>query len=181
MKRLAIIWALSLFAPGLVIPGQLLVKLKGGYFYPANDAFRDIYGGGMAYCLEACTPVSKNIEIWVEVGYFSKAGKLSFTGETTRLQIIPAGGGVKYLFPGKKLRFYSGLGVSYYRFREANLLGTINWGRPGVVVKLGSCFKATEKTLIDLYLNYSYCKMKSADFAFNIGGLELGVGLGYEF
>ncbi len=28
---------------------------------------------------------------------------------------------------------------------------------------------------------YSYCRMKPADYRINIGGLEAGIGIGYEF
>jgi len=35
--------------------------------------------------------------------------------------------------------------------------------------------------LIDLYLSYSYCKIKPADFEINIGGIEAGIGIGYKF
>jgi hypothetical protein len=32
-----------------------------------------------------------------------------------------------------------------------------------------------------VYSNYSYCKMTPADFEIDVGGLEMGIGLVYEF
>lgn len=47
--------------------------------------------------------------------------------------------------------------------------------------KIGSYVKVTGGFLIDLYVNYSYCKMRLADFKINIGEIKAGIGIGYEF
>lgn len=180
MKRLVIIMSISFFMQGLAVAGEVRCKIKGSYFYPSDKAFQDIYGGGMMYGAEASTEILKNLEMWVGADYFSRKGELSFTKEETRLKIIPAGGGVRYIFSGRETTFYCGLGVNYYRYRESNRLGTVNWGRLGVAGKVGCLLKVKEKMFIDLYLNYSYCRMKPADFAFNIGGLEAGIGIAQQ-
>lgn len=54
-------------------------------------------------------------------------------------------------------------------------------GGLGYIGKIGSYVKVTGGFLIDLYVNYSYCKMRPADFKINIGEIEAGVGIGYEF
>jgi hypothetical protein len=177
MKRMVVIMAVSLFIKSLAIAGEVQCKIKGSYFYPSDKAFQDIYGGGMMYGVEASTEILKNLEMWVEADYFSRKGELSFTKEETKLKIIPAGGGARYIISRREIIFYCGLGVNYYRYREVNRLGTVNWGRLGAVGKVGGFVKVKEKMFIDLYLNYSYCRMKPADFAFNVGGLEAGIGI----
>jgi len=181
MRRLGIILAILFFIQGLANAGEVLFKIKGSYFYPSDKSFQDIYGAGLMFGAEASTEILKNFEMWVEAGYFSKKGELSFTKEETKLRIIPVGGGVRYLFPARRLRYYFGLGVNYYRYREANLLGTVNYGRLGLAAKAGSFIKLKKKIFIDLYLGYSFCKMKPADFRFNIGGVEAGIGVACQF
>ena len=182
MRRLTIFGALSLLLlPLPAFSNEVLFKLKGGYFYPSDKDFRHIYGGGLKFGLEISTEVASNLELWIEAGYFAKNGKLSFTKETTRLQIVPVGGGMRYVWPVRRLAFYMGAGVLYHRFREVSSLGTVDWGRPGLVVETGSSIRLTRRLIGDVFIRYSYCRMKPADFSFNIGGYDFGVGLAYEY
>jgi len=181
MRRLGIILAILFFIQGLANASEVLFKIKGSYFYPSDKTFQDIYGGGLMFWAEASTEILKNVEMSIEAGYFSKKGELSFTKEETKLRIIPVGGGVRYILPARRLRYYFGLGVNYYRYREANLLGTISYGRLGLAGKAGSFIKVKKKISVDIYLGYSFCKMKPADFRFNIGGAEAGIGIAYQF
>ena len=182
MKKIVALTAISLFLSGFANAGQVLFKLKGSYFSPWDKAFQDIYGGGMIYGIEASTGILKNIEMWIEAGYFSNKGKLSFTKEETRLRIIPVGGGIRYLqYEGIKKLYacYSDIGVNYYFYRESNILGTVIWGGLGFIGKIGLFVKVKGKMIIDFFASYSVCTMKPADFRINIGGLEAGIGIGY--
>jgi hypothetical protein len=182
MRKLTIFWAtLFLMMPALANSNEVAFKLRGGYFYPSDKDFRDIYGSGLKSGLEISTEVARNLELWIEAGYFAKKGELSFTEETTKLHIVPVGGGIKYLWPVKRLAFYTGAGVLYYRFREVSPLGTVDWGRPGLVIETGSSIRLTGKLSGDIFIRYSYCRMKPADFSFGIGGYDLGIGLAYEY
>ena len=71
--------------------------------------------------------------------------------------------------------------IYYYQYKESNPLGNVSKGGLGYVGKLGSYIDIAGGFLIDLYINYSYCKLKPADFEINIVGLEAGVGIGYRF
>jgi hypothetical protein len=180
MKRMLFFLALDLL---LVVPlaaDEAMIKLRAGYFYPRDKDFKNIYGGGMAFGLQISAEVAKNAELWAEAGYFAKKGELSFTREAARLRIVPAGGGVRYVRAAGRFAYYCGLGLSYYSYKEASPLGTVHWGRPGLVVEAGSRVRAAARMFIDFSARYAYCRMKPADFAFNVGGLELGVGLAYR-
>ena len=182
MRRWTICWTLFLLmVPALAASNGVLFKLKGGYFHPCDQNFRSIYGGGVKSGFEVSTEVARNLELWVEAGYFAKKGELSYTKEATKLQIIPVGGGLRYVFPMRRLAFYWGAGVFYHRYREVNPLGTVDWGRPGLVVETGSSIRLTRRLIGDVFIRYSYCRMKPADFSFNIGGYDFGVGLAYEY
>jgi hypothetical protein len=123
----------------------------------------------------------KNLELWVGASFFSKKGELSFTGEETKVRIIPIGGGVKYISSVGGINYYSGIGINYYLYKETNPIGDASKGGFGILGMIGSFMKVTRGLIIDLYIDYSYCKMKPADYRINIGGFEAGIGIGYEF
>ncbi len=181
MKRLILLFIALNIVLGISYGLDIKIEIKGGYFYPSEKAFKDIYGGGFSIGGEISVGVLKNLSIWVGGNYFTKKGKLTFTQEDTEIKLIPIGGGLKYEFPTGKFAPYLGLGVNYYLYEESNPLGDVSKGGLGYIGKIGSYVKVTGGLLVDLYVNYSYCKIKPADFKINIGGIEAGVGMGYSF
>lgn len=171
----------GIFLSGYANATDILVELKAHYLNPSEQAFKDIYGGGMMYGGEVSIGVWKGLEVWFGGSYFSKEGELTFTKEKTTLEIYPLGGGLKCRLSEGVFSFYLGAGLNYYQCKESNPLGDISKGGLGYIGKTGSYVKITEGFLIDLYMNYTYCKIKPADFEINIGGLEAGVGIGYRF
>jgi len=182
MKKLVIIIAVTIFLSAFLSAGDFIVEVKGHYLSPSDKAFRDIYGGGMMYGGEASLGVWKGLEVWIGGSYFSKKGELTYTKEETKLEIMPIGAGVRYSYSvNKNINIYGGVGVNYYSYKESNPIGDVNKGGLGYIGKIGSYMKVTGGLMIDLYVDYSYCKMKPADFKINIGGIEAGIGLGYKF
>lgn len=181
MKKIIIIVVFVVFMLGVVNAADFKIELKGHYFQPSEGAFKDIYGGGIMYGGEVSIGVWQNLEVWFGGSYFSKTGELTFTKEETKLEIFPLGAGLKYRLSEGVLSFYVGAGVNYYQYKESNPLGDISEGGLGYMGKIGSYVKVTGGFLIDLFVNYTYCKIKPADFEINIGGIEAGFGLGYKF
>jgi hypothetical protein len=66
-------------------------------------------------------------------------------------------------------------------YKESNPLGDVSKGGLGYIGKTGSYVNVSGGLLVDLYVNYSYCKIKPADFEINIGGIEAGGSIGYQF
>jgi len=166
---------------GMSATADVLIKVQAGYFFPMDKDFREIYGGGIRYGLEMSRAVSKHVEVWLEGGYFSKIGELSFTKDRTRVRIVPLGGGMRYVFSVDKWSFCAGAGLSYYTFRESNLIGKVNAGKMGLIAHLGSRLAVGGKTLVDLHLGYSRCEMEPLELTFDVGGFEAGIGVGYRF
>ena len=181
MKRTLLIIAVIITLSGFATAGDFMVELKAHYFSPSEEAFQDIYGGGIAYGAEASLGVWEELEVWFGGSYFSRKGELTFTKEETTLEIIPLGAGAKYRIISGSFSFYIGLGLNYYQYKEKNPIGDVSEGVLGYIGKAGSYVKVTDRLLIDLYMNYSYCKIKPADFDINIGGIEAGVGIGFRF
>jgi len=182
MKRLIGIIAITIFLCGLANARDFTVELKGHYFIPSEEAFRDVYGGGITFGAEASVEVWRGLAVWLGGSYFSGKGELTVTKEETELKIMAFGGGIKYIFPaGAGIDVYGAGGVNYYSYKEENVLGEVSKGGVGAVVKAGGLVKIINGLFLDVYLNYSYCKMKPADYKINIGGFGAGVGLGYRF
>lgn len=181
MRELAIIALLTVCLSGLAYTADVTVELKVHYFSPSEQAFKDIYGGGLMYGGEVSVGVWRDLDLWLGGSYFSKKGELTFTKEETKLELIPIGVGAKYRILSGNFALYVGLGLNYYQYKETNPIGDVSEGGLGYIGKVGSYVKVSERLLIDLYVNYSYCKVKPADFKINIGGLEAGAGVGYRF
>lgn len=181
MKKLIIIIVSVILLSGLANAADFIVELKIHYLHPSEEAFRDIYGGGMMYGGEISIGVWKGLDVWLGGSYFSKKGELTFTKEETKLEIYPLGGGLKYRLTTGVFNLYAGAGLNYYQYKESNPLGDVSKGGLGYIGKIGSYVKVTGGLLVDLYVNYSYCKIKPEDFEINIGGIEAGVGIGYSF
>lgn len=182
MKKLIGTIGIIILLSGFATAADFSVEMKVHYFSPSEQAFKDIYGGGMMYGAEATVGIWRNFEFWFGGSHFTKRGKLTFTQEETKLKIIPIGGGLRYILPTGRLNLYAGLGLNYYQYKETNdPIGEASKGGLGYVGKIGSFVKVTGSLLIDIYADYTYCKMKPADFKINIGGFEAGIGIGYEF
>jgi hypothetical protein len=157
------------------------VELKGAYLNPSGKDFREIYGSGMTCGGEIGIGVNKSLDFWAGANYFSKKGQLTFSKEGTELNIIPFGGGIRYKILDGTIRPYVGMGVNYYQFKESNPIGEISKGGLGYLGKIGGLLKVARGPMVDLFLEYSYCKLKPADFEINIGGIQAGIGIGYGF
>jgi len=181
MKKAFIIISVFFLFTCLTHAEGIFVEVKGSYFSPTEEAFKDIYGSGIVYGGEFGFVVWRNIEIWLGGSYFTKKGELTFTKEKTELEIIPLGGGLRLRFPAGSVSFYGSAGLNIYQYKESNPIGVVNKSGLGFLGKIGGIAKVTGGLFFDFFVSYSYGKLKPADYEVNIGGIEGGVGLGYEF
>jgi hypothetical protein len=158
-----------------------MLQLRGSYFSPTEEVFQDIYGGGFTFGGEVSVGIWKNLQFWIGGNYYRGDGELTYTKEEITLQIIPIGLGLKYLFPAGIFNFYGAGGINLYQYKESNTLGEVKKGGIGYAGKIGVMVKVAKGLIIDLFGEYSYCKMMPADFTINIGGISAGIGLGYLF
>jgi len=181
MRKLAIIVAITICLSGLANATDVTVELKAHYFNPSEQAFKDIYGGGVMYGAEISIGVWKALDLWFGGSYFSKKGELTFTKEETKLELLPIGGGVKYRILSGNFVLYVRLGLNYYQYKESNPIGEVSEGGLGFVGQIGSYVTIVGGLVFDLYVDYTYCKIKPVDFEINIGGIAVGAGVGYRF
>jgi hypothetical protein len=167
--------------PAVARTAGFTVAVRGGYFAPSEAAFKDVYGGGPAFGAEITARVWKGLSAWIEGGVFSKTGKLTYTGETTKVRITPFGLGLDYGLGRGRLRAYAGAGLSYYDFRETNVIGDVSSGGLGWKARAGAMFRFWKRLFADVRLSFSHGDIEPSGIKVNIGGLELGLGLGYLF
>jgi hypothetical protein len=163
------------------------LEISGSYFFPSEKAFRDIYGPGGEVGLDIGRTIWKNIEFHLEVRYFNKSGRLTFTQEKTRVKILPLGAHLRYVFLKKGLHLYAGVGLSYCLFQEKNPIGKVDDSRFGLSARIGGYKKIKglknfiKHFIIDGYVSYHYCEIKPAEVKVDIGGAGFGMALGFEF
>ncbi len=178
MRKALTVLSIIFFASVWMHAGALTIEAKGSYFYPTEQAFKDIYGGGLMYGGEISLGIWKNLEIWVGGYYFSRYSELTYTGEETYLQIVPLGGGLKYKITTGLLSLYGGAGVNYFDYQESNVIGDVQSGAVGFVAKVGGYLEPVDKFVIDIFVEYSYCKMTPDYYTIDIGGIKAGIGIG---
>lgn len=187
MKR-SIIGGLGIILLASILDAKIArIEINASYFFPSEKAFRDIYGEGIKYGFDISRNVWKNMELHVYLNYLFKRGELTFTRERTWVKIIPLGTSLRYTFLKKKINLYAGVGLTYNLFEEKNPIGRVREDKLGYTAKIGGfkrlkgLKKFMKEFIIDVYINYNYCKMKPAEIKFDIGGVDLGIGFGFEF
>jgi len=182
MKKAILFIILSVTISGVMYAKNIRIEAKARYFIPSEQAFKDIYGSGIMYGGEIGVSIWNNFELWVIGSYFSKKGELTFTGEETKLRILPTGAGIRYVHPtGKTIDIYGGMGICYFSYKEENPIGDVSTSKIGYLGTAGTYVKVSDGLFFDLFIDYSYCKIQPADFSINIGGFGAGVGIGYNF
>ena len=174
MKKIMIV---GLMAGLISVAASASIGLQGTYFSPSDKDFKSIYGGGWKYGAEIAFNLFKGLDLWLDGGYYAKTGKLSFSEEETKLTLIPIGAGLRYRFLTGKIEPYIGAGARYNLFNESNEIGNMSGNGIGFVGKAGLALYLAKGFGIDVHVAYSSCKMKPADFEFDVGGIELGAGI----
>ena len=182
MKRKMVFVAVVLLISGLTHANTVKIELKASHFTPAEQVFKDIYGSGPVFGAEISLSIMHGIDVWLGGSYFAKTGELSFTQEETKVRIIPVGVGIRFSLPIQEIiSVYGGAGLNYNLYKEKNVIGEVSTGSLGFVFKGGVLVAILKILVLDAFVSYSYSKIKPADFKVNIGGFEVGLGLGFRF
>ncbi|MDW7759899.1 MAG: outer membrane beta-barrel protein [Acidobacteriota bacterium] len=157
------------------------IQARGAYFIPSEAVFKDIYDGGVVYGGEISLKISGGLSLWAGGSYFNKSGVLTFTEESTTLQLIPIFGGLQYKMNLSRISPYVGAGVGYVLYKEENPIGKVEDGGLGFIGKAGVQVMIAGPLFLDVQASYSVCRVIPGDIEADLGGLKAGLGLGLQF
>lgn len=186
-KMKKIIFFLLILFPSLH-SAEWMTELRMGYFYPTSSIFREIYkSGGIEGEIEVLKDFENHWKAWGNINYFRKNGHSIGLHDKTTIDLIPITFGLKYQFlECNCISPYLGIGVGYTIANVKNHSDFVKKhvvkAAPGFVIKSGAYINLTNDILLDIFADYYYQEMhfyipKNR----NIGGLRIGLGLGYCF
>lgn len=173
---------LLIAAPLLPARKALYLQARGAFFFPADQAFREIYHGGAIWGGEFGADITQNITLWAGVDYYSRNGRLVYTGEETSLRIVPLGFGLKVgadITP--TVRPALAVGVGYFQYQERNSFGTVQKGDIGFLIRAGLSYHLRETFFLAVEGAYTACSVKPLQLQASLGGFHLGAGAGFRF
>ncbi|MFC2164893.1 hypothetical protein ACFLT2_07855 [Acidobacteriota bacterium] len=157
------------------------VKVGVIYFMPSEQSFKDIYGSGLGYGGELNFGLSESISVWIIGNSYTSEGSLPVTEEATTLSLVALGGGPKFRFSQTRVSPYLGIGPVVYFYKEENPIGMAEGTGIGLIGQIGCSFQVAGGLILDASLNYTYCQVQPQNVKANVGGLQLGLSIGYTF
>lgn len=148
---------------------------------PRFDAVYD--PGGLMTGLSLSAAVVSNVNFYLDIKYYYRQGKLTFSQEKTTFYIVPVDLGVRYIYPFGLFNPYLGAGLDFYFYYEENPIGTVLNYTNGFHFTGGTYIQPLKNVpvLINLRLKYTWAKAEEEDVSIQLGGFEYGVGLAYTF
>lgn len=181
MKRTLIILLVPALMSAMAWSMDISLELKAKWLAPAEEAFRDVYGGGIGFGGAVVFGLSDHWEASLEADWFSREGELTYTKEPTEMSLFALGADLKYLIPLKGVTLYAGPGIYLHRFSEDNRLGEAEKSGLGFKLKAGALVPLSGRFRLNLFAGYSFCKMTPVNIEIAVGGFEAGLGLRYTF
>lgn len=165
---------------------QSSLEIRSAAFFPSSKLFREIYGNvGVCYQLEGSTRLCKCIDGWANFDWFNRHGESYKLEDPTKVRIANTSIGVKFLCRSyKQLTPYVGIGPNLSKiwlqnkseyFQESLSKWTI-----GCVFKSGVYLCINKSTYLNLFVDY-LLQPVHFNTNVNIGGFNLGAGLGMKF
>jgi hypothetical protein len=177
------ILVLALFA-GSAWGAGVTVTLKGGYFLPTADVFRDVYSGGPTIGAELAVPIGGVFQVWTGVAYFGKTGLTTVTEEETKVRVVPIHLGLRCEFGEKALRPYVGAAAAYFLLHEENALGTVSEGDLGFLAQAGVMARIGGAVWLDIHAGYRGCTLtldEPEPIEAKLDGISAGFGIAFRF
>ena len=127
-------------------------ELKGHYYLPQDNIFKDVYGNGPAFGAEFSYEIWKGFSAWIGGSSFNKGGELTFSGDSTDVRIIPLELGIQYVYKASNsFSLYGGLGMAYVLFDEENFLGSVTENQLGGIGTFGVMLHLKKGLFIDVF------------------------------
>lgn len=156
------------------------LELLAGYYQPHEPRYTAVYEqGGRTQGLAFSAMLTRNFDLYMELKGFYKKGELTYSRMETKLLIVPASLGFRFLLPLGMLVPYIGAGADLFFLLETNTIGTVFEYAPGYNIQGGIYLQLGKKSPVWLNMKIKYSRVKKSmdDFTLDLGGMEYTVGL----
>ncbi len=170
------------------------LEFKVGYFFFSDSKMRDVYDeGGVDLQLCGSTPVWKWLQVYGSVEYLEKHGRSLHGHQKTKIWEVPLSLGLQAVAEiYKKVQYYFTLGPRYFfvhvQTHSHYVDKSLNQNGIGGFTNTGFHFSPLPHLLIDVFGEYSYCRLHFHPHKKNVygesaqvGGFAFGAGVGYAF
>jgi hypothetical protein len=164
--------------------GQGSVEFTLGSYNMNEPRFEAVYpSGGLMSGLTLSSAVVSNVNLYLDIKYYSRQGTLTFSKEKTTFYMVPIDLGVRYIYPLGHFHPYLGAGLDFYFYYEDNPIGTILNYTNGFHFTGGSYFRFSENIplMLNARLKYTWAKADENVNQIQLGGLEYCIGLAFVF
>ncbi len=185
MRRIALIIALFLTWTIAASAGdKVYLGLGMNLLFPSDSGYKEIYGSNvMKPDIEIGYNLSEKLSIYGGFGYMTKQGttigELNVETKSTS-SYLDLGLGYKIYEKGK-FSTKINTGLSYIMTKEEALGEQVSGKSLGFRAKLESNYGITDNIFTGLRIGYIYGKDKIEGVEVKLGGLEIGVVLGFKF
>ena len=152
-----------------------------------NDpAFKDAYGiGNLMIGIFLSADIVRKLELRAEINYFSVNGEMTLSEEKITYTSVPKVVGLRYRVTEMKIFCpYLGAGIDFYSYKEKvpeRFGGEISGTKTGTHGEIGTYINLSNKIQFDINFRYSSAKIEILEREREIGGIKVGVGVGYRF
>ena len=179
----SLIMATVLLMTGTAWSSGFSLALKGGYFWPMDEVFKEVYTNGPVFGGEIAVRLVGGLDFWAGADFFSKKGSLTFSEEETKVRIIPLHTGVRYRFSTSAVSPYLAAAAGYFLFKEESVIGTEEGNRFGFLGQAGILAGLSRAVALDVYVRYwaSKIPIEGFDEEADLSGIQAGLGLAIRF
>ncbi len=190
MKKNIIILSLGiLLISNFVLAGNTRSRLIAKYaqFQHSEPSLKEVHGTHESYGGELSVGISEIVDLWFSGMYSSYNPNPSSVNSGVTISLIPIELGLKFKLPISFFTPYVGGGVVYTRYVESAGGTDLNLNGVGYCGQMGFIFPSCSRNacsnslfVIDVFINYSVCRINYDSFNFDTGGLRIGVGWGFS-
>jgi hypothetical protein len=164
------------------------IEILAGVYAIQDDRFKKIYKGlGYTYGFGLSRKIfnldQHHFFLTLDSRFYSKKGKSTYSDDDTKLILKPVSLGATYMFVTKRIIPFAEIGIDNYSYKEESTIHATSgttWGfhlKGGILIPLELLIPLKAR----LYLRYSQAETIEDNIEVNLGGIEYGVGIIYEF
>ncbi len=166
-------------------PLEYGLEARGSAYFPVSDTYRHIYGTvGPAFALEGFGKIRNAVWGWTNLQWVPKQGNSIGQNDSTHINVLNWSIGLKFTWQFYK-NYYPYLGIgpnlsAVWIHNHGHCVTSPSKIACGFVTKSGVYCVLTKHLYLNVFVDYLYQHVHFTKNA-NVGGVNLGTGLGYFF